>query len=240
MKNTLLLLFVGLLSFSAVSQRDYDDLLDLFVDEKYDRLLLKAEKYTYSDKTKKDPLPYLYMSMTYFEMNKRPETYGEDYPKAFRNSLKFCVKYRKKDKEDLYLAEYEEYFDELRLATISEADAYMDQEKYTKCKGFYAYITKIDDDDAGAWVLFGLSLHRLKSKRDAADAILKAKTIISDMGCNHLTETQMTYLKAGIIMYSEYMDEIGERAEAKEWMELGYEHFKDDKEYNVTYEMIAG
>lgn len=240
MKNTLLLLIVSLLSFSAFAQRDYDDLLDLFVDEKYDRLLLKAEKYTLADKTKKDPLPYLYMSMSFFEMNKRPEIYGEDYPKAFTNSLKYCVKYRKKDKEDLYVAEYEEFFDELRLATVSEADVFMDQEKFTKCKSFYSYVTKIDERDPGGWVYLGLSLYKLRSKRDAGEAIVTARTIMQEGGCDRLTEIQLGYLKSGIIAFAEYMDEIGERAQAKEWIELGYDHFKDDKEYNVTYEMIAG
>lgn len=239
MKNTLLLLIVGLLSFSVSAQRDYDDLLDLFVDEKYDRLLLKAERYTLAEKTKKEPLPYLYMSMAFFEMNKRPETYGEDYPKAFTNSLKYCVKYRKKDKEDLYVAEYEDYFDELRMATVAEADVFMDQEKFTKCKSYYAYITKMDEGDAGGWVFLGLSLYKLRSKRDAGEAISTAKTLMEG-GCNHLTEMQMTYLKSSIIAFAEYLDEIGERSQAKEWMELGFDHFKDDKEYNVTYEIIVG
>ncbi|MEY3835453.1 MAG: hypothetical protein RI989_881 [Bacteroidota bacterium] len=67
-----LLLFVFLIgSLKSFAQTDYPDLLAMFVDEKYEKCLYKAEKYTLNEKTKKDPLPYLFMSRCYFEMSKR-------------------------------------------------------------------------------------------------------------------------------------------------------------------------
>ena len=87
MKKVITILSFAFLALSAVAQGDYNDLLELLVDEEYEKLLYKAEKYTLSDKTKKDALPYVYMSMAYYEISKRDE-FAEKYPKAFKESLK--------------------------------------------------------------------------------------------------------------------------------------------------------
>ena len=60
-------LFTMLYSLGSFAQSDYNDLLLMYVDEKYERCLYKAEKYTLDEKTKKEPLPYLFMSMSYFQ-----------------------------------------------------------------------------------------------------------------------------------------------------------------------------
>ncbi|MCB0765446.1 MAG: hypothetical protein KDB84_12110, partial [Flavobacteriales bacterium] len=97
MKKLLLLAPLALFQLTAQAQKHvYEDLLVLFVDEKYEKCLGKAEGYTLMDDTKKDPLPFLYMSMCFMEMSK-DEKYQADYPKAAKDALKFAEKYRKKD-----------------------------------------------------------------------------------------------------------------------------------------------
>ncbi|NQX91150.1 MAG: hypothetical protein HRT74_03275 [Flavobacteriales bacterium] len=121
------LLALSLLALTQVySQREYDDLLELIVDENYQRCLLKAEKYTLSDATKKDPLPYLYMSMAFFEIARgEDEKLKEMYEgKAFKNSLKYASKYSKKDKQREYYAEFVDFFVDLRKMTYEEAENY--------------------------------------------------------------------------------------------------------------------
>ena len=95
----LLTLTAFALAFSAQAQKHvYEDLLVLFVDEKYEKCIYKAEGYTQGDDTKKDALPFLYVSMCLFEMSKQ-EKYNADYPKASRDAIKWAEKYRKKDKD---------------------------------------------------------------------------------------------------------------------------------------------
>jgi len=241
MKKLLLIALPLLFAPKLYAQGDYDNLLEMLVDEKYDKLLYRAEKYTLDDKTKKDPIPYLYLSMAFYEISKRPEDFKEDLTKgAFKNSLKYVVKYRKKDKESVYYAEYQDYFDKLRKGCISEADIYNDQEKFTKSKGYYKYLTGLDKNDPGAWLMKGYTEHKLKSRKDAGLSFGKAKTIVDEMGCDYLTKVQMGLLKSAIITCAEMWDDEGQSDLAKEWLEIGYEYFKDDKEFNVTYEMILG
>ena len=80
------------------SQEEYMDLLLLFVDEKYDICFSKASKYTQKDKTKNDPLPYLYIAMSSFEMS-QDHKYTNLHPKAYKTAISFTAKYRKKDKQ---------------------------------------------------------------------------------------------------------------------------------------------
>lgn len=239
----LLLIAVPLLASQMLMAQppDFDNLLEMLVDEKYEKLLYRAEKYTLDDDTKKQPLPYLYMSMAFYEISKTPEDFDEDFAKgAFKNSLKYAVKYRKKDKESEYFAEHEEYFDNIRKGCVAEAEIYNDQEKYTKSKGLYKYLTGIDKNDPGAWLFKGYAEYKLKSRKDAGLSFGEAKRVVEEGGCEILTDAQLEYFKSAIIYCAEMWDEIGEGSTAKEWLKIGYEYFKDDREYNVTYEMIAG
>src|SRR5690606_10685134 len=74
MKRLLLIPFTAFLASTATDalaqDKQYDDLLVRYVDEKYEDCLVRAERYTQGDKTKKDPLPFLYMSMCLYEMSK--------------------------------------------------------------------------------------------------------------------------------------------------------------------------
>lgn len=240
----LLLLFLVALSAQVYAQ-DYPDLLELLIDEKYPKLLLKAEKYTLDDETRKDALPYLYMSMGYHAIAEKDddpdlqEKYG-GAAKAFKEAVKYAVKHRKKDKQNVFYEEYSEYFDELRERSISDAFGYVGSEKYTKAKGFYKNLTKLDVSDAGAWIFKACMEHKSKSTREALLSFEEAKRIMDEEGCDRLTVIQKEFLKQSIIYCAEMLDEEGNNSQAREWLELGLAQFEKDDEFMVTYEMIAG
>jgi hypothetical protein len=238
-----LIFFASLLLISsfAKAQSEYDDLLELIVDEKYEKCLIKALGYTEKDETKKHPLPYLYMSMAFFKIHQSDDPkLAERYPNAFKESLKYAVKYRKKDKESEYYGEYLDYFSELRKATIEDAELQDDNEKYTRSKGQYKYLTDIDPNDAGAWLMKGYTEWKLKSNKDAGISWEQAKTILTEVGCDGLQEEQLYLLKKALILTAEMKIEEGDRSSAKEWMELGKDKFGEDKEFMVTYREIVG
>lgn len=218
---------------NAVAQEEYPDLLNLLIDEDYEKLCYKAEKYTLDDDTKKDPMPWLYMSMGFYEISKISD-FDEDYPKAFKDALKYAGKYRKKDKDGQYFDDNQDFFDLLRETAIIEAETFNDQEKYAKSKGYYKYLYSIDENDAGAWVYTGIVLQKLKAAKESQTAFETAKSIISN-GCDDLTKIQMDYLRSGLIYMADIYSDEGRGSEAKEWMELAMPYFEDNKEYKVTY-----
>ncbi len=239
MKKLFAVLFFASTLFSATAQtdKDYKDLLTLFVGEKYDKCLYKAEGYTLDEKTKKDPLPYLYMSRCYFEMSKRDE-FKEKYPNAFKDAMKYISKYGSKDKEKVYAAEYEDFFIALRKAAIAEAESMMDTEKFSKAKQLYDQVLDMDPNDAGAQLMLGLAFGALKSKKESEEGIKKAKAILTEKKASQSPE-QLALLKEAITRHATALSGTNRDA-AKEWLDLGMEFFAEDKEYKITYDSIVG
>ncbi len=220
------------------SGNDYRDLLTLFVADKFDRCLYKAEGYTLDDKTKKDPLPYLYVSRCYYEMSKRDE-FKAKYPNAFKDSMKYIAKYAAKDKDKVYYAEFEDFIASLRTDAIAEANNFFESEKYTKSKALYDQLTKLDENDAGAYIMLGQNHSVLKAKKEADAAFIKASEILEAKSASKGKE-QLAMLKDALIGYASALNDSGRKSEAKTWIEYGREYFKDDKEFNLAYETIVG
>jgi hypothetical protein len=239
MKKLLLFLFIlGSLKSVAQEQDTYPDLLALFVDEKFEKCLYKAEKYTLNDKTKKHALPYLFMSRCNFEMSKRDE-FKEKFPRAAKDCFKYATKYISKDKERKFYAEHEDYFTELRNKAVAEAELSMDNKKYSQSKAFYDYLTDWDANDAGAWIMVGISFQMAKQNKEAESALKTAQTLLTDKTCSVEVQGQKDLLKNAIIAYAEKLYTEGNSTEAKMWLNLGKEWFMDDKEYQVTYSQYA-
>jgi hypothetical protein len=237
------LYIAALFLFAAqnANAQNYDELLELIVDEKYERCLYKAVKYTEDDKTKNDPLPYGYMSMAFFRIaNMDDPTLKEKYPKADKDAVKYLIKFRKKDKDNAFLGEFQDFISEVRVAAISEAEQQSDSEKYTKSKGLYKQLTDIDTNDPGAWLMRGYNEWMMKAKKDALTSYDNAKKLLKEQGVANLRKEQLDLLKMGVIRNAEMLNEIGERASARELLELAEDHFKNDKEFNVVYSIIIG
>ncbi|MDZ4824037.1 MAG: hypothetical protein SH856_11305 [Flavobacteriales bacterium] len=234
MKKLLLVLLV-LAQLTTLAQNDYTDLLEMFVDEKYEKVLYKAEKYTLSDETKKDPMPYLYMSMAFLEISKIDEM-KEKYPGAFKDAIKYAGTYGKKDKEHQFYNEYEDYFSELRQVIIAEGETFMETQKYTKAKSYYATLIDIDANDAGAHIMLGRAYAALKTKKESEAEFKTAQEILTERRCSDMSKEQRGLLKEALMKEAEDKAAAGDKAKAKEWLDLGLEYFEDDKEYQVVYE----
>ena len=105
----------------------YGRMLEDLVDGKYERVLFRAIGFTEKENTKKHPEPYSYMARAYLKIHQSddPEL-TESYPKALKESLKYCTKFIKKDKEMEYVPDQLEFIEELRYEAIAQADTEMD------------------------------------------------------------------------------------------------------------------
>ena len=222
---------------------EYNDLLFLYVDGKYEKCIDKAMNYIEDDDTRRDPMPYIYVSQAYYEMSKLQE-YDEDYPRAFRDAIKFAVKYRKKDKTGDYLEENSEYIDNLKIQTFEMADNYYQTGKYTKAKTYFKYLTGMDPTDWGSWLLRGVTETRLNMRSEAELSLSKGIEGVRNIDegtFDEYLEGEKMLLKTGIIYYADYMKEIGKVPEALDLVKEGNTYFDGDNEYKIMYdEMIRG
>ena len=244
----------GSISDAEAQDPKYSRMLEDLVDEKYERVLFRAIGFTEKENTKKHPEPYGYMARAYLKIHQSddPEL-KENYPKALKESLKYCTKFIKKDKEMEYVPDQLDFIEELRFETIAQADTEMDAEKYTRAKSLYSYLTKLDKSDPAAYVMLGLAYYYARATRDATEqwgvAIelmgsmtgrIPASEEIENFRDEPLTESMENLLKTGIIRASEQLDADGQRTQAIELLESGLPIFEGDRSFMVTYGSIIG
>ena len=222
-----------------VSESELNQLLVWYVDGKYEKVLYKAIRYTEDDEQKKHPMPYLYMAKAYLGIHNSDdadlrESYEVDKLKALKNALKYAGKFVKKDKEQEYIFEELEYIEDLRKETIIAAETEMDNGKFTKAKSYYKYLTTLDKEDPGAWMMYGTVFLTLKARRDADKAWEKARNLLLDQQARGLTEGQRDLLQYAFVTTIEKLDEMGDRAAAQDFISIGDDFIGGDREFEAV------
>jgi len=225
---------LGLFSQDPKDISEYDNLRVMLMDEDYEKLVKKALAITENDKRKKEPMPYLFASMAYYEMSK-DEKYSEDYPKAFDSALKYAAKYRTKDKGSDYVDSNRDYIDDIRAGAMEVGENYAEDENWSKAKRYYKYITKFDPQDPGAWLMRGYS--ELKGNDRSGAKLSLAK--YNDLGHGEFdsySSDQQRLLKYALMTYSEHLFQNGMKDSSSAVIGSGEELFPEDKEYKMAVE----
>ncbi|MEM7163120.1 MAG: tetratricopeptide repeat protein [Bacteroidota bacterium] len=240
LRLVLALLYCGM-TFAGFAQKDdeaeepdYTKLWNLFIDEKYEQLLMKSEAITQNDKRRKEPMPYMFMSMACYEMSKNEE-FDEDYPKAFKDAMKNAAKYRKKDKSYKYESEFEEHLMNLRSDAMEVGENFIEEEKYSKAKTYYKYLTQMDPNCQASWLMYGFCLAKMNDIGGAKEA-MKRVSFRSESDFDELSNEQVIMAKYALISYSEHLYQTGMRDSAQVTIDLGKEFYMDDKEYQLVHE----
>ncbi len=242
MKKLPILLILPIFSTLLSAQPHvYEDLLVYYVDEEYEKCVKKGERYVNSKATRNDPLPYLYLSKCYHEMSKLERFNTDpDYKKADREALKYAVKFRKKDKENEHFSAHEDYWRELNSYAMESGMNWYEQEKYPKARMIFSRMVSYDPSNPGAWQMLALCQARSRMMRDAQESMQHAleayeQVKAEDEDLRTLTEDQKKLFKISLIEHSDLLAGNGLQDSARVVLELGYEHFQDDPEYNMLY-----
>lgn len=243
MKKLLLLtpLFLFGIILTARAQDSFDDLKVLLLDEEFEKCIKKGIKYTQSDKTKKEALPYLYISMGYFEMSKEPDKYEDFVAKPFKQAIKYAVKFRKKDKTKKYLGKELRYMGSLKEVMIEESINYweMEEEKYTKkALGHMKNYIKIEPKSPGAWYIKTATEMKLNLSTEAITSKETVEDIMNSLNFDELEDKDQYLLMQGIILYGDYLKDAGNSADASTLVETGNKYFQDNEEFKAAYERL--
>ncbi len=236
-----MLVYTLTVSSQVVAQPDqFDDLLILYVDEEYEKLLKRAERYTENSDTRRDPRPVLYLSKAYFEMSKRDE-YTDKYPRAFRDALKYASRYSRRDKEREYFDENRDFLNELRGEAMREAGLFMsgnDVRGMSQAARIYKALVDLDSEDAGAAMIYSAVLYKI-NRRGEADVVMREMAPkLPHIDFDRMTDDQKEMLKFGTIHYAEYLKDQGMLDSARVTMRIVEPYFEDDNEFQLSMEEI--
>ncbi len=226
--------------FAKAQDTEFKDLLSLFVDQKYEKVLNKAENYTVNEETKKHPLPYLYISMSLYEMSKM-EKYSkmEEYKNAFKDAMKYASKYAAKDKEKKYVQDFADFFINFRKDLTIQGEVQYEEGKFSKSKAFYDCIADFDPKDAGAHLMLGLCFAHSKSMKESDTEFAKAKELLVSQTYSTDNDEVKKLLKSALIRYADELGDANDKKKAAEWMGYANELFMDDPEWQMHYDAVT-
>lgn len=238
MKTKLLLFSLAtLMHFGLRAQKHiYEDLLVLYVDEKFEKCIDKAEGYTTNDNTKKDPLPFLYISMCYHEMSKQ-EKFLADYPKASREAMKWAEKYRRKDKDLEFFHNYEDFWMSLNTAAMDEGENLMDDPKgLSKSRQVWSSMTKYYPENPGPWLMLAITQYQGNLAKEADLSVKEFDKVFKAAGnIASLPADQRKLLKNALIRFADYSMDKGLRDQARRYIALGKDYFMGENDFKAAY-----
>lgn len=207
----------------SAQDKEIDKLIFLYVDEKYEKCVDKGISLTEDDNYRKEPLPYLYVSMAYYEIAKTDEL-QEKYPKAFKDAMKYAYKYRKKDKNLEYAGKYKDYFITLKDSANSLAQLYYKTEDYRKAAYTYEQIVRFDPDAYLMQLWQGVAEIKSRNIGEGERNLNMAMEHLNDSYKPDKIEASIA--TQGFNEYADYMESKGDMAAAKKGRKLA-EKFKD-------------
>lgn len=237
--TTFVLLTVTLMfhSFNATAQEEdpYKDILFMIIDGDYEKAASKAEKITDKDKTHREPVPYIYASMAYFEMSK-DDKYDKDYPRAFRDAIKNAYKAARYDKDNEYMPQHAQYISELKAAIMREARFEFEQQSWRKSITNSKYVTRIDPTDISAILLKGVAEERGRNSYQAKATFEEADTTLKHFSASDISiDAKPAYLYS-ILKFAELMKEEGTKDRAQPYLDAVADLYGEDPEFKNVYE----
>jgi len=209
---------------------DMKEILFMVIDGDYEKAVSKSEKYMEKESTRRDPRPYMYASMAYFEISKNDEM-TEDYPRAFRDAIKYGGKARRYDKENEYMPDFDRYLSELKAEVMQEAKFHFETENYRKCATFAKNVQRLDPNDVSAVLLKATAEWRGKNVYQAETTITEAKTALEIFTPSSVSTEGKPAYRYAVIEFAKIMKEEGRKSDAIVFLDAMEPLLGEDKEF---------
>lgn len=243
--------------FISIGQMDEieAELRILYADEEYEKCANKALKLA-DKKEKNNPIVYLYASKAALKISQIHEL-SQEYPKAFKDALKYAGKYRKKDDNGKYYDAYLDHFEELKKIVYNEVGnlklTYTDDKEIKGAKksvGLLKRVNKFDPYDQGAWLMRGLMEVNRKNRMEGKQIIKRHMEAIQHLSMDSAYEyvdkrtedlirikpfkkmstMEQKFLQKALMMYADYLSQKDEKEEALAVMNIGKPFFYNENE----------
>jgi hypothetical protein len=240
---------------SANAQRpDYDDLLQYLADKEYEKVISKAQKYTQGSDSRKDALPYFFLSRANYEISK-----GEDqeltkkFPRAYKDAIKYASKALQKDDSNktIYNANIR-FFSSLKSSVFEDIQNLVATEEFGRLAGTLPLMDKLEKNEVGTAFLKAVAKHHRGDAGGFRTDQTKANDLLSAMDLSKLMikENEDPYVsekkdvdravfKYGILQYAKLLVQIGEISEAKSVLGKVKQLFEEDENFMEEYNKIV-
>lgn len=234
-----LVLFLFCVGYSFSQSPDYNDLVILFADGNYSKLIKESEKYTSKDDTKNDPLPYYWMAKGLYKISFDNER-DEEFKNAFKDAITVLGKCRKKDKDNSFYEANKEFFMEVKGSLNEQIENDIAAKDFRKAAGWAIRVYKISPDDMGAKYLEGACKYRNSDKSGAntlwkeGEKLLAATTSIEDW-----SKEDKALLKLGVFQTAECYISSKQTDKARALLNKVAQWYEGDEDFKAKYDQIV-
>lgn len=195
--------------FGQVNNPEFDKIAKRYEKGSFESALEGAEALIDNDKHRKNPEPYLWASMCFYEIhNSDDEKLHERFKSALRDALKYAGKAVSKDKEGSIVANNQEYFDTMKKEGIAFAQAYEQAGDLRKASYTYKQLQSIDPNDSFIQFAKGVmdirmgSMFEAEREINASFPILKENYRNLDYQPNPISSP---LLRSAVLDYAEHL-----------------------------------
>ncbi len=241
--------------FSATAQRpDYQDLNIYFADGDYEKVISKAEKYTQNSDSRKDALPYFYLSRANYEISKGDDqSLTKKFPRAYKDAIKYASKaLQKDDSNNTLYRENIRFFGKLKSVVFEDIQNLVATEEYGRLAGTLPLMDKLEKGEVGTAFLKAVAKYYrgdaggFRDEQNKAlellDALDMSKLIIQKGEDPYISEKKKIdrdVFKFGIIQYAKALVQMEEISEARKIMGKVKQIFEDDENFMDEYDKIV-
>ena len=209
--------------FAQSINKEFDKLIFLYIDEKYEKCASLGLKYTEDDQLRRDPIPYLYVSMSMFEISKDPAL-SEKHPDAFKDAQKYAYKYRQKDKSNTYVEKYSGFLIALKDSSNRRGQSLLRQEQFRKAASMYKYTSRFAPEDPIIELWWGISEIKARNVGEGERHLNLAMERVDD---NYLPDKELLWVTSAVFEeYAAYMDTKGDYAGKRRGQQLAEKYKK--------------
>lgn len=241
------------------SQNSFEDLLILKADRNWDKLIKKSEKYTNSNKTRKDPEPYYYLAYGLYKMSFKADR-DDKYKNAYKSSFTAVSKMLRYDESKNVQEKHAEFISELKLSLLEIIQNELGNEDYRRGFGWAMRFYKFGRDYIPAYFLDGALRYRkgdkstARTKWDVGRALLKkddedvrnsvAKGIRRRMDdekrdINSWSKADKEVFMVALYQSAAVLKENLQEDVAKDIMNIGAPYFEENELWNDYYDEIV-
>lgn len=252
-KTNIKSILVGLALLGSVGAKaqvaggSINKLLDLYVQDDYEKCYSKAMSYTKNDKYKSLSEPYLYVSMCLIKFSEDPEM-EEFYPNAIKDAIKYGAKFKKKDDKlkkkdkDYLYDENKEFLSELKELALREGKTFFVQDKFRKASAYYKLGVAIDPEDPVMRLMKGVSNLFEKNTKLGNQEVQKALEQfekLSKEGYKVDRRTEQGFVDA-FYYYAQFLRNANRTSDLEDLVSLARKLDPENEKFKKMYKEVMG
>lgn len=240
MKKLIAIFYLMSMVFQANAQPPtFDDLLILFADGNYPKLIKETAKYAEKDDAKNFPEVFYWMAKAQYKISFIADR-NEDYKNAFKDCFGSISKCIKKDKSGTFYKEHREFFSDVKKTLVEMIKNDLEAKDYRKAAGWIQKAYKINPTDMAAKYLEGACKFRVQDK-GGANALWKEseKLLAATKSIDDWMDEDKELFKISMFETAECYIAMRQPEKARDLLGKVAQWYEGDEDFKAKYDAIV-